>query len=155
MRQWNGSALVQVMACRLFGANPLPEPMLPYCQNWNLPYCQKWNLNQNTKYFIQENALENVVCEMAVILFRGRWVKVVLMYIIGHCVQIKFGTRIHQAVRRLATSSHEVTRPEDFPTVLRFERTAALQHCCRDICKIAERSENLNLNFMASRFGEI
>ena len=28
MRQWTGSALVQVMACRLFGAKPLPEPML-------------------------------------------------------------------------------------------------------------------------------
>ena len=28
MRQWTGSALVQIMACRLFGAKPLPEPML-------------------------------------------------------------------------------------------------------------------------------
>ena len=32
MRQWTGSALVQVMACRLFGAKPLPEPMLTYRQ---------------------------------------------------------------------------------------------------------------------------
>ena len=32
MCQWTGSALVQVMACRLFGAKPLPEPMLPYYQ---------------------------------------------------------------------------------------------------------------------------
>ena len=32
MRQWNGSALVKVMACCLFGANLLPEPMLAYCQ---------------------------------------------------------------------------------------------------------------------------
>ena len=32
MCQWTGSALVQVMACRLFGAKPLPEPMLSYCQ---------------------------------------------------------------------------------------------------------------------------
>ena len=32
MRQWTGSELFQVMACRLFGANPLPEPMLVYCQ---------------------------------------------------------------------------------------------------------------------------
>ena len=31
-RQWTGSALVPVMACRLFGAHPLPEPMLAYCQ---------------------------------------------------------------------------------------------------------------------------
>ena len=32
MRQWTGSALVRVIACRLFGAKPLPEPMLTYCQ---------------------------------------------------------------------------------------------------------------------------
>ena len=32
MRQWTGSALVQVMACRLLGAKPLPKPMLIYCQ---------------------------------------------------------------------------------------------------------------------------
>ena len=32
MHQWTGSALVQVMACRLFGAKPLPEPMLTYCR---------------------------------------------------------------------------------------------------------------------------
>ena len=33
MRQWTGrQALVQVMACRLFGAKSLPEPMLTYCQ---------------------------------------------------------------------------------------------------------------------------
>ena len=32
MRQWIGSPLVQIMACRLFGAKPLSEPMLGYCQ---------------------------------------------------------------------------------------------------------------------------
>ena len=32
MCQWTGSALFQVMACRLFGAKPLPEPVLAYCQ---------------------------------------------------------------------------------------------------------------------------
>ena len=32
MRQWTGSALVQIMACRLIGAKPLSEPMLTYCQ---------------------------------------------------------------------------------------------------------------------------
>ena len=31
-RQWTESALVQVMACRLCGAKPLPEPMLTYYQ---------------------------------------------------------------------------------------------------------------------------
>ena len=32
MRQWTGSPLAQVLACRLFGDKPLPEPMLAYCQ---------------------------------------------------------------------------------------------------------------------------
>ena len=29
--RWTGSALVQVMACHIIGAKPLPEPMLIYC----------------------------------------------------------------------------------------------------------------------------
>ena len=32
MRQETGSALVQVMACRLFGAKTSPELILPYCK---------------------------------------------------------------------------------------------------------------------------
>ena len=32
MRQWTGSALAQIMACRLFGTKPLSKPMLAYCQ---------------------------------------------------------------------------------------------------------------------------
>ena len=31
MRQWIGSALVQIMACRLFGAKPLSKPILGFC----------------------------------------------------------------------------------------------------------------------------
>ena len=32
MRQWFGSALVQIMVCRLFGTKPLSKPMLGYYQ---------------------------------------------------------------------------------------------------------------------------
>ena len=32
MRRRAGSSLVQVIACLLFGAKPLPEMMLSYCQ---------------------------------------------------------------------------------------------------------------------------
>ena len=32
MRQWNGSAFVQIMACSLLGTKPLSKPMLDYCQ---------------------------------------------------------------------------------------------------------------------------
>ena len=34
----------------------------------------QWNFNQNTKLFIEENASHNIVCEMATILSKGRWV---------------------------------------------------------------------------------
>ena len=30
--QWNGSALVQIMACHLFSTKPLSKPILDYCQ---------------------------------------------------------------------------------------------------------------------------
>ena len=32
MRQWTGSALVQVMACRLVDAKTSSKPLLAYCQ---------------------------------------------------------------------------------------------------------------------------
>ena len=32
MRQWNGTTLVQIIACRLFRDKPLPKPTLTYCQ---------------------------------------------------------------------------------------------------------------------------
>ena len=32
MSQWIGSALVQIIACRLFGAKPLSKPIQGYCQ---------------------------------------------------------------------------------------------------------------------------
>ena len=32
MHQWTGPALVQLMACCLFGAKPLPRQMMTYCQ---------------------------------------------------------------------------------------------------------------------------
>ena len=58
-------ALVQIMACRLFGAKPLSKPMIGY---WNT---LQWNPDHNSNNFIQENHSENVVCEMAAILLRG------------------------------------------------------------------------------------
>ena len=33
MRQWIAPALLQIMDCRLFGAKPLSEPTLGYCQS--------------------------------------------------------------------------------------------------------------------------
>ena len=65
MRQWIGSALVQIMACR----------QCYVIVNWATRNKLLWNFNQNTKIFIQENSFENVVCEMASILSRPQCVK--------------------------------------------------------------------------------
>ena len=76
MRQWIRSASVQTMACRLFGAKPLSEPLLGYCQlDPKEQTSAEWNFNQNTKHFIHENTCDDIVCEMAPILSRGGWVK--------------------------------------------------------------------------------
>ena len=43
--------------------------------NWTSRNKLQWNSNRNSYIFIQENALENVICEMASILFRPQCVK--------------------------------------------------------------------------------
>ena len=57
MRKSPGSALLQIMVCRLFGTMPLSKPMLGFYQ---LDHKEKKhsNFNQNTKPFIHENASE-------------------------------------------------------------------------------------------------
>ena len=62
MRQWTGSALVQVMACRLFGAKPSPEPVLTHLQ---LNSWEQISVKFESE-FIKENAFEILVCKMAV-----------------------------------------------------------------------------------------
>ena len=72
MRQWIGSALVQIMAYILFGTKPLSKLMLGYYQMH--PYRNKvrWNFSQKSNSFIQENAFK-IVFKLAFILSR-RWV---------------------------------------------------------------------------------
>ena len=75
MHQWTGSALLHIMACRLFHAKLLPESMLDYCQ---LDPQEQTSMNffyQNRKCFIHENACKDIVCEMMVILSRGTKIK--------------------------------------------------------------------------------
>ena len=68
MRHWTESAMVQVMAFRLFGAKPLHEPMLTYF-DWTLR--NKRQRKSTIKFLIQKNSFENVVCQTAAILSRG------------------------------------------------------------------------------------
>ena len=74
MRQWVGSALVQIMACRLFGAKALSKPTLGHHQ---LEHYERTSMKMSKckKIFIHENASENIVHEIAAILSRGRWVE--------------------------------------------------------------------------------
>ena len=55
----------------------MPNHHLNQCwniANWTIGNKRQWNFNRNQYIFIQENVFENVVCEMAAILSRRRWV---------------------------------------------------------------------------------
>ena len=57
--------------------NSAPSHYLNQCwviANWTLRNKIQRNFNQNTKQFIHGNASENIVCKIATILSRGRWV---------------------------------------------------------------------------------
>ena len=56
------------MACRLDGAKPLSEPMLPYCQLDPKEHISVKSYSKFIHIFIQENASENGVRNMAAIL---------------------------------------------------------------------------------------
>ena len=71
MLLWIGSAFVQIMACRLVGTKPLSKQCWAIV-NWTLINTLQLNFNQITKLFIHDNAFQNIVCEMAAILFNGR-----------------------------------------------------------------------------------
>ena len=72
MRQRIGSALVQILSCRIYGAKQLSKPMLGQYRlepiNWTVRKKLPWNFNKRIEFFIQENA--KVVCELAAILSR-------------------------------------------------------------------------------------
>ena len=52
----NGSVLVQIIVCRLFGAKPLSNQCWVIV-NWTLLNKLQWNFNQNTKLFIHKNGI--------------------------------------------------------------------------------------------------
>ena len=60
------------MACRLFGAKPLPEPMLAYCQldPWEQIYVEI-----ELMFSFKKMRLKMSSAKMATILSRGRLVK--------------------------------------------------------------------------------
>ena len=78
VRHWTGSALVQVMACRLFGAKPSPEPMLVYCQ---LDSWQQISVKLESEFYhFHWRNLKLSSANTAPILSRGRWVNNTTLY---------------------------------------------------------------------------
>ena len=55
------------MACRLFAAKPLPEPMLAYCQLYSSEQISVKLESEFSIVFIQENACEMSSAKMATI----------------------------------------------------------------------------------------
>ena len=92
MRQWVGSALVQILACRLIYAKPLSEPMLGCC---DLDSREQTSVKLLSKYkiFIHENASENIVGETVAILSEADDLKITIkpmpwVRYTAHCVQL-------------------------------------------------------------------
>ena len=117
MRQWIGSALVQIMACRLFGVKPLSKPMLTYCQLDRKGTYFKEILFKNSNISIQENAFEHVVCEMAATLSTGRWVKIYFFHILAAFIWTSKLTPTYwikslQLIWRLSDSIFQLVGPD-------------------------------------------
>ena len=96
----NLSSLVQVMACLV--AWPAPSHYLNQCSiivNWTLANISQWKFNQNTAIFIEENAREKVVCEMASILSRPQCVK----WTLGNKLQGNFNHHAPNVVYKMAS----------------------------------------------------
>ena len=76
MRQWSWPSLAQIMACRLFGATPLSEPVLFFCQ---LGHSEQMLMKFEYIYkdLHSRNECENVVCNFATISSRLYCVKTV------------------------------------------------------------------------------
>ena len=60
IRYWPGSSMIQVIACHLFGAKRLREPMM-IPVNWIVRSEVQWTFYRNWKCYIYEIAFENVV----------------------------------------------------------------------------------------------
>ena len=64
------------MACRLIGRQAITQTNAAIVLIGPLGTTRlQWDFNQNANIFIHENAFENIVCEMAAILFRPQCVK--------------------------------------------------------------------------------
>ena len=78
MCQWTGSALVQVMACRLFSAKPSPEPILAYYQFFGQKNVNEIRFEIQNSSFLKMH-LKMSSAKLAAISSRGKWAKVLTL----------------------------------------------------------------------------
>ena len=69
LREWNGSSMAQVMACRLFGAKPLSEPTLTHCLLYSWEYISVKFVSE--LFSFKKMQLKMSSAKMAAILSRG------------------------------------------------------------------------------------
>ena len=67
------------MTCHLFGAKPLPQPIV----NWTFRNKFQWNSNKNTNIFSQVNAFYNVVYKKSAILSKLQCVDYFVFWCLG------------------------------------------------------------------------
>ena len=77
MRQGIGSSLIQIMACHLFSDKPCPEAVLTICFLNSQKQTSGIFKSKYKCFLFQQNAFENVVCKMAVVLSKPQFIIII------------------------------------------------------------------------------
>ena len=85
MRQWTGLSLVWIIACRLFGAKSLPEPLMIF-YNWIIRNIFRWIFSRKYNTFIKKIHLK-MQSANGILLARPQWIK--LRFSETYCWQIR------------------------------------------------------------------
>ena len=97
----------------------MPSHYLNQCWiivNWTLRNKLQLNFNWNSYIFIQENALDKVVCKMAAILSQPQWVN--LTKSASYLVSVsKHGVSVVSTLEKIAHNSEKIARISDPPPV--------------------------------------
>ena len=74
----------------------------------SLPFRNRlqWKFHRNTKLLIHQNASENIICEMAAILSRGRWIKIPLQIVDRTCTLKFLPLWIHNGLWYCGVGTH-------------------------------------------------
>ena len=103
MRRWTMATLVQIMASRLVGAQPLSKPMLEYCElnpHENVSVkCSKF-----IHFHLRKCTVDNFVCEMAAIVSRPQCVKPMNMHTVRILSCFVMVMIFHTHIRRCTLS---------------------------------------------------